>query len=250
MKLLEKSNTKIVPLHTTDKSAAGSGTTTYYVNARLNAFVFTLAAKNIHLFLCSGFEQAFFPQVYHRFNKSVSIMARSGTVITGLELKRRNIMDLLFGNLFDFSTFLYLTGLLTAALFFAKSGIRDIKLGHYDGLVYIALSLFFVAAHVVFLFAGKADNTLFSFASRLDLTSWFVLLFAPALVILYLVFGLYDFIRMNLFEGFVRVFFGATLIGFLYIIGVDWAVSLKAFLTMLYCGAWIMLEISTFKEAQ
>lgn len=158
-------------------------------------------------------------------------------------------MDFLFGNLFDFSTFLYLTGLLATALFFSKLGIRDIKFGHYDGLVYIALSLFFVGAHVVFLFTGKADNTLFSFASRLDFVSWFVLLFAPALVILYLIFGLYSFIRNNLFEGFARVFFGTTLIGFLYIIGLDWDVSLKAFLTMLYCGAWLLLEVSTIKEA-
>ncbi len=156
-------------------------------------------------------------------------------------------MDYLFGNVFDFSTFLYLTGLLVAALFFAKIGIRDIKLGHYDGLIYLALSLFFIGAHVVFLFAGRADNTLFSFASRLNFLSWFVLLFAPALVILYLVFGLYNFIRMNLFDGFARVFFGTTLIGFLYFIGLDWAVSLKAFLTLLYCGAWLLIEISTLE---
>jgi len=158
-------------------------------------------------------------------------------------------MDILFGNIFDISTFLYLTGLLAAALFFAKLGIRDIKSGYYDGLVYIALTMFFVGAHVFFLFTGKGDNALFNFASRLNFLSWFVLLFAPALVILYLSIGLYNFVKMKLFDGFTRIFFGATLIGFLYFIGLDWAVSLKALLTMLYCGAWLLIEISTIEEA-
>jgi len=157
-------------------------------------------------------------------------------------------MDYLLGNIFNFSAFLYLTGLLVIALFFTKIGIRDVMLGQYDGLVYIALSLFFIGAHVIFLFAGKADNTLFNFVTQLSLTSWFVLLFAPALVIFYVIFGLFSFIKLHFYDGLTRVFFGATLIGFLYFLGFEWSEFLKALLTMFYCGAWLVIEFCSIRE--
>jgi hypothetical protein len=158
-------------------------------------------------------------------------------------------MNILFGDLFDLGAFMYLTGLLAAGLFFARMAISEIKSDHFDGLAYIPLALFFIGIHIVFLFVGKPQNTLFSFASRLDLISWFVLLFAPALVVLYLLFGLYDFIRMNVQNGLVRLFFGMTLVAFLYLIVPGWPMLFKALLTMLYCGVWVTIEVKTAEEA-
>jgi hypothetical protein len=157
-------------------------------------------------------------------------------------------LDILFADLFDPWAFLYLTGLLAAGLFFARMAISEIKSDHFDGLAYIPLALFFVGIHIVFLFIGKPQNTLFSFASRLDLISWFVLLFAPALIVLYLLFGLYDFIRMNVQDGLVRLFFGLTLIAFLYLIAPGWPMVFKAILTTLYCGAWVTIEVRIAEE--
>jgi len=157
-------------------------------------------------------------------------------------------MDIIFGNVFDLGAFLYLTGLLAAGLFFARQAITDIRAGRFDGIAYAALALFFIAVHVVFLFIGKPADTLFNFASRLNMVSWLVLLFAPALVAIYILFGFYRFIAKNLHDGFALLFFGVTLPLFLYLIGPGWPVGMKAFLTVFYSGVWLVIEIRAAQE--
>ena len=157
-------------------------------------------------------------------------------------------MDFLLGNIFSFSTFLYLTGLVMAALIFTQVGIREIRQGHYDGSVYIGLALFFLMAHAVFLFTGKAENTLFSYVTLLNLWSWFVLMLAPALIILYLIFGLVSLIKMKIIDGLIKFFIGGLLVGLLYYLGLEWGEPIKTALIVTSGAVWFFFELRTTNE--
>lgn len=157
-------------------------------------------------------------------------------------------MDFLLGNVFSFSTFLYLTGLVLAGLICAQVGIREIRQGHYDGAMYLGLSLFFLMAHAVFLFTGKAENTLFNYVTQLNLWSWVVLLLAPALIILYLIYGLVCLVKMQIIDGLARMFVGALLIGLLYYLGLEWGESVKTALIITFGAIWFFFELRTTEE--
>ena len=57
-------------------------------------------------------------------------------------------MEQYLKDIFAGSSFLILTGLIAAAFFFAMAGLREIRDGSLEGLLYLALSLFFALAHL------------------------------------------------------------------------------------------------------
>ncbi len=147
--------------------------------------------------------------------------------------------------IFTLNTSLYLSGLIAAALFFGMVGIRELQVKRLDGFLYLALSLFFFVAHFLYLF-NLPDKTPIGSSENLDMFwQWLVSVFAPALIALYLVVGIYNFILAHVKLGLVKMFFGLSLICFLYLLGQNWAVDIKGILTVLWCLVWFDVEFQT-----
>ena len=149
--------------------------------------------------------------------------------------------------IFDNLTFYMLSLMIAASLFFLMAGIRELKDQCFEGLLYITIAMFFIAAHTLLLLNLPIDNTLSMILSRMNLWVWLSMIFAPALIFLFLLFGLYNFIMNNARLGLTKIFFGLTLICFLFMLGTDWPVDLKGIITFLFCIAWFDLELSTAK---
>ncbi len=159
-------------------------------------------------------------------------------------------MDFIFGNIFSLRTFIYLAGLIIATLISARIGIKELKQGHSDGSMYIVLALFFLSAHTVFLFASRAENTLFTYATQLNLWSWFIIMLAPALILLYLIHGIISLFQMKFSAGLAKLILAAVLASFLYLIGSNWAEFLKGGITIVLCATWFLIEIRTANNFQ
>jgi len=153
-------------------------------------------------------------------------------------------MDFILGNIFSLRTFIYLAGLIIATLISARIGVKELRRGHSDGSMYIVLSLFFLSTHAVFLFTGRPENTLFSYATQLDILSWFIIMLAPAMIVLYLIYGLFSLFQMKITSGLVKLILAAVLIGFLYFFGREWE-FIKAGITVALCATWFLIEIRT-----
>jgi hypothetical protein len=147
--------------------------------------------------------------------------------------------------IFAGSSFLILSGLVAAALFFAMAGLREIKESCLEGLLYLALSLFFVLAHFFLLFNTTSANCISHAVAQPDFWGWLISLLAPALIVLYLGFGLFSLLTARFREALVKTFFGLTLACYLYILGPHWPVDVRGILTLIWCGTWFDLELKT-----
>ena len=114
-----------------------------------------------------------------------------------------------------------------------------------EGLVYLTIALFFVSAHLLLLFNIPIDNSLSYITSQLNIWIWLIIILAPALIFLFVSFGLVNFLFNNSRLGLVKIFFGLTLLCYLFMLGSSWPVDLKGIITFLFCFAWFEVELST-----
>jgi hypothetical protein len=147
--------------------------------------------------------------------------------------------------IFSESSYLLLTGLLAAGLFFLIAGLREIKDSSLQGLLLIALSAFFACAHALYLINIPTGSFMAKAVGCLSLWQWLAVLFAPALVALFLSRGLLFLIMTYFRAGLVRVFFGLTLVFFLYIVGLQWPVDIKGILVVLWAFSLLEVELGT-----
>lgn len=147
--------------------------------------------------------------------------------------------------IFAGSSFLILSGLAAAALFFAMAGLREVRESCQEGLLYLALSLFFALAHFFLLFNTTSTNCISRAVAQPDFWSWLISLLAPALIILFLGFGLFSFLTARFREALVKTFFGLTLACYLYMLGPQWPVDVRGILILIWCGTWFDLELKT-----
>jgi hypothetical protein len=145
--------------------------------------------------------------------------------------------------IFTRTSAIYLSGLMAAALFFAMAGIREIKLEKLDGLLYAALAAFFLAAHFYYLLNLPDKTPLGSSENLAIFWQWIVAVLAPALIALYLVIGLVNFALAHVRTGLVKMFFGLTLVCFLYVLGQSWALDIKGIVTAVWCLVWFDVEL-------
>ena len=144
------------------------------------------------------------------------------------------------------STF-HLCALLVAGLFFAMLGWRELQDERIEGLLFIALSIFFVCWHFIYLFTLPSTASLSLFTTDLNIWVWLGTLLAPALIALFLLFGLMDFFRSHMRPGLVKLFFGLTLLCYLYMIGQAWPLDVKAFIAITWCFIWFLVEVNTLR---
>jgi hypothetical protein len=140
---------------------------------------------------------------------------------------------------------IYLSALIAAALFFAMVGIREVRQEKLDGILYVAIAIFFLLAHFYCLLNLPDKTPLGSPQNLAIFWQWMVGVLAPALITLYLVIGLFNFARAHVRTGLVKMFFGLTLVCFLYMLGQSWGVDIKGIVTVVWCMLWFNVELET-----
>ena len=148
-------------------------------------------------------------------------------------------------NLLNGSYTLQLYGFLAAALFFAMVGISELRNERLDGLLFIAMAGFFAVAHAFYLMQLPPDSPLVGIISQAEIWKWLAFILAPVLIFLFLLFGLYSFVRYRFRDGLLKLFFGLTLLCYLYMVGQNWAIDVKGILTLTWTLIWLDVELGT-----
>ena len=142
-------------------------------------------------------------------------------------------------------TYLVLTLFLSASLFFLMAGIRELKDYCLEGLLYLTIFFFFGIAHYLFLINLPISSQMsFQFA-QITFWQWLIILFAPSLIILFLLIGIFNFFVEQFQAGLIKIYFGLTLLCFLYMLGTSWAPDIKGIITLLFCLIWFEVELRT-----
>lgn len=143
------------------------------------------------------------------------------------------------------STFYMLAGLVAASLFFLMVGIRELQGERMEGLLYLVLSLFFAAVHLFYLFTLPIDNILTIVTAQLTFWDWSSLIFGPALIALFISFGLFAIIRTDSRAALMKIFFGMTLLCYLYMLGPDWPTDVRGIIVIVWSLIWVKVELVT-----
>jgi len=151
-------------------------------------------------------------------------------------------MDQQLASIFANLSSLLLIGALVAALFFAGAGLRELKSGFLQGFLLLSAAVFFVAAHLYYLFNIPEGSRFAAQVGGLDFWRWGAILLAPALIVIYLLRGIFDLTRRQRQEALTRLFFGLTLLCFVYMVGHAWPSDLKTIVTGFYGFVWFEIE--------
>lgn len=154
-------------------------------------------------------------------------------------------MDKLILSLHGNITYYFLCGMIAASLFFLMAGIRELKEICLEGLLYLTTAFFFLAAHFLYLFNLPHTGELAYFLAHLNFWVWVVLIFAPALIVMFIILGLVSFIFENYRGGMTKIFFGLSLLCYIYMLGTTWPVDLKAIVTIVFTYIWFQIELET-----
>lgn len=153
-----------------------------------------------------------------------------------------------FNEIFSNNVLFYiLCGLIAASLFFLITGIKELKQHCFEGSLYIIIAFFLLAVHILYIFNLPLESPVSFILSDINIWSWAVLIFAPALIILFIIVGLLNFLFANFRMGILKIFFGLTLLFYLYIAGANWAVDIKGIITFVWCLIWFEVELRTAK---
>jgi len=142
--------------------------------------------------------------------------------------------------IFADGSYFQLTALLTGALFFAMVGIREMRDDNIYGYLFAAISIFFLAIHTFFLLNLPATV---SPLNNLAFWEWLIAFFAPALITLYLVFGFFNMLMSKMRTGMVKIFFGLTLLCYLFMLGGNWPLDARGIIVMIWSGIWFDVEL-------
>lgn len=141
------------------------------------------------------------------------------------------------------NAFFLLIGLLATALFFLMVAIRELRNDCYEGFMYFPLALFFGTAHGFYLAYFPIDSPAAMFLADLNVWTWLGFVLAPAIAVLFVLLGLFALVRINLMTGMVKMFFGLTLVCFLFMLGTSWDADVKGIIALLYCMSWFHVEL-------
>lgn len=153
-------------------------------------------------------------------------------------------MPLTLEYIFAEGAFLLMTGLVAIALFFLMAGLREIRDRQLPGLLFLSLALFFAGVHVLYAVNLPADSTVARMLADLGFWGWLGAIFAPALIGMYFVRGLVSFVLTHLRAGLIKLFFGLTLLCYLYMLGDAWPADVKGILIIIWSLTWLEVETS------
>lgn len=147
-------------------------------------------------------------------------------------------------DIFANSTFYQLSGLAGLILLFVLIGIREVRDDCAEGYFYLTIAVFLAIAHAVLLENALSSSPALPFLANLNVWHWLVVLLAPALVVLFVIRALVSFVTMDGSEGLVKLFFGTTLICYLYMIGINWPADVRGMLTVVWVGFLFKTELA------
>ena len=149
------------------------------------------------------------------------------------------MMELVFT---DFHSMM-LIALLGGSLFFWMATLRELNDFCLEGFLHFALALFFGSAHFFLWFHGESAIAKTVLELGWGFFGWLSLAVAPALIILYLIQGAYRMAVSHFRPGLIRIFFGITLLFYLFVLGADWPTDAKGIIVGLYCLIWLDIEL-------
>lgn len=135
--------------------------------------------------------------------------------------------------------------MLSASLFFAMAGARSLRSACMEGVLYFALSIFFAVAHLFYIFNLPIDSPLFFVFREFNIWVWLTILFAPTLIILFISFGIVNFLLDYFQIGLIKIFFGLTLLCYIFMLGTSWAFDIRGIITLIFCYIWFEVELKT-----
>lgn len=143
---------------------------------------------------------------------------------------------------------LFLPGFVAVSISFASAGLKGLKSRESDSLIYILISLFFIAAHFYFLFDHALRLPFGSAFVNVSAFAWFEYLLAPTTILVFLLSGIFAFYKTRFKNGLIRIFFGLTLYCYFYMLDIDWPIQAKAALVLLWLMVLFYLEIRPVEE--
>jgi hypothetical protein len=152
-------------------------------------------------------------------------------------------MDQTVAQIMTSGSILQLSGLLGLALFFVVIGWREVRDENAFGVFFLALAIFFLAGHIIQLTCYPKTGPLAAAISSLDGWSWLASFLAPALVGLFLIRGIGGMLGDDIRVGLVKLFFGLTLVCYLYMLGESWPVDVRAVIAILWLVAFLKMEV-------
>ncbi len=134
-----------------------------------------------------------------------------------------------------------LSVLLIGAFLFLMIAIRELRNEDMNGLLAMAFGFFFLSVHAILLWNLPNPIT----PDNFSLWSWLTGFLAPALIVLYVVFGFFNLLTVRLGLGMVRLFFGLTLYCYLYMLGSCWPIDVRGILVLVWSGIWFNIGVKT-----
>ena len=135
-------------------------------------------------------------------------------------------------------TFWQLSGLVGLFLFFFLAGVREIRDDCAEGYLYLVIAIFLAVSHAVMLDSALDCDPPIPPLANLNFWGWLVVLAAPALIVIFVVRSIVSFAMASGREALVKLFFGLTLLCFLYMLGTDWPTDVRGMLTIVW-GAFL-----------
>ena len=151
-------------------------------------------------------------------------------------------MDQQLAAIFSNASSLLLISSMTAALFFLGVGIREIRSGVLEGLLYFSVAAFFAASHFFYLLNIPDGARFAATVADLDLWGWVTTMFVPALIAMFLARSLFELARLQRGPALTQMFFGLTLVCFVYMVGAAWPADAKTIIAAFYGFTWLDLE--------
>jgi hypothetical protein len=157
-------------------------------------------------------------------------------------------MDQTLAQILVNATVLQMSGLIALALFFFVVGWRETRDHRPMGLFFLAFAFFLLLGHVVQLSDLSISGPLRTPLAHMNVWTWLAVFLTPALIGLYVVRGMVGLAGSALREGIVKLFFGLTLLCYVYMIGHDWPVDVKAILTVIWLLVFFKLELGELQS--
>jgi len=157
-------------------------------------------------------------------------------------------MDHILTEIFADGAFVQVAALLGATLFFVTVGLIEVRQEHPEGFLYLTIALFFVTAHIACLVNLPTHLEAIGKETVFSIWDWLALLLAPALIALYLLRSVLDFVFSHSRKGLVKLFFGLTLLCYLYMLGTNWPIDIKGVMTLVWLSLFFKLELGLVPE--
>ncbi|MFH2034969.1 MAG: hypothetical protein ABIJ45_01090 [Candidatus Zixiibacteriota bacterium] len=157
-------------------------------------------------------------------------------------------MDLIFNNILTTGNYFYLCGLIIGSFLFAMIGIRESKAGQIQGILYVAISVFFFCINALYLLSEVNSGLFEGIHSGFSILGWIIFLAGPAVIILYSAFAIFNLIKLDYGIASVKMVIAFMLYGIIYTLGDDISNWIKAAAVLLFTLLWFSIEIKSVDE--